>query len=169
VRHGHHHDVDHDDDDSVGRRGVPGVHQTGTPGGICGNTLNGTGGLIKNLTCGGLNIGGGSGIVPEAPTPDGSTSRFALSCAAGGACDGGCAGLICNIGPTSIQPPINSADPDWTDVGCNFGTPLEIPNPAVPSISACVLNTWSAPAGGFLDLTTPVDYEERYWDRRAAA
>jgi hypothetical protein len=62
--------------------------------------------------------------------------------------------LICNIGPTSIQPPINTAGPDCTDVGCNFGTPLPIPNPAIPSISTCVLHTWSPPASGTLDLST---------------
>src|SRR5262249_38162760 len=62
---------------------------TGTPGGTCGNTQDGSAALIKNLTCGGLNIGGGSSIVPEGPTPDGSSSLFALSCT----------GSSCMIGP----------------------------------------------------------------------
>jgi hypothetical protein len=117
---------------------------TGVPGGTCGNTLDGSNVLIKNLTCGGLNIGGGGSIVPEGPTPDGSTSRFALSCT----------GSSCTIGPTSTMPAVNSAEPDCTNVGCNFGTPLPIPNPTIPNISLCVLNTWSSPAGGFLDLTS---------------
>src|SRR5262245_10028788 len=65
-----------------------------------------------------------------------------------------CTGSSCTIGPTSIAPPVNSTAPDCTDVGCNFGTPLPIPNPMIPTISLCVLNTWKAPASGTLDLTT---------------
>src|SRR5262245_24710626 len=117
---------------------------TGTPGGTCGNTLDGSNVLIRNLTCGGLNIGGGASIVPEGLSPDGATSLFALSCT----------GSSCTIGPTSIAPPVNSTAPDCTDVGCNFGTPLPIPNPMIPTIGLCVLNTWGASASGTLDLTT---------------
>src|SRR5262249_50313168 len=52
-------------------------------------------------------------------------------------------------------PPVNSTAPDCTDIGCNFGMPLPIPNPALPVITVCVLNTWwSAPASGTLDLAT---------------
>jgi hypothetical protein len=116
---------------------------TSTPGGTCGNTLDGSNALIKNLTCGGLDIGAGAGIVPEGAAPDGSVSRFALSCT----------GPSCTLGPTSSAPPVNSAVPDCTDTGCNFGTPLPIPNPVIPSLTTCVLNTWSAPASGTLDAT----------------
>src|SRR5262249_55104034 len=35
-----------------------------------------------------------------------------------------------------------------------FGTPLPIPNPGLPALSTCVLNTWSASASGTLDLTS---------------
>src|SRR5262249_10204493 len=105
---------------------------TGTPGGTCGNTQDGSAALIKNLTCGGPTIGGGSSIVPEGPTPDGSSSLFALSCT----------GSSCMIGPTSTAPPVNSTAPDCTTTGCNFGTPLPIPNPALPLLTTCVLNTW---------------------------
>jgi hypothetical protein len=100
--------------------------------------------LIRNLTCGGLNIGAGASFVPEGLIQDGSTSRFAL----------GCTGSSCTIGPTSIAPPVNSTAPDCTDVGCNFGTPLPIPNAMIPQLSICVLNTWGAPASGTLELTT---------------
>jgi hypothetical protein len=51
---------------------------------------------------------------------------------------------------------VNTPDPDCTDTGCNFGTPLPIPNPAAPALTTCVLNTWSAPASGTLDLSTGV-------------
>ncbi len=117
---------------------------TGAPGGVCGNTLDGSNVLIKNLTCGGLSTGGGASIFSEGLSPDGATSRFALSCT----------GSSCTIGPTSIAPPVNSTAPDCTDVGCNFGAPLPIPSPTTPFATLCVLNTWNAPASGTLDLTT---------------
>jgi hypothetical protein len=117
---------------------------TGTPGGTCGNTLDGSNVLIKNLTCGGLNIGSSGSIVPEGPISDGSTSRFALSCT----------GASCTIGPTSTAPPVNTAGPDCTDIGCNFGTPMAIPPPFTALFNYCVLSTWSAPASGTLDLTS---------------
>ena len=117
----------------------------GAPGGNCGETRDGSDVLVKTLTCGGLNLGGGGSIIPEGPTPDGSVSRFSLSCT----------GSSCNIGPTSTTPAANSASPDCTNTGCNFGTPLPIANPlAGGSLTVCVLNTWSAPASGTLDLTT---------------
>jgi hypothetical protein len=117
---------------------------TGVPGGVCGATRDGNGVPIKNLTCGGLNIGGGNSIMPEGLSPDGATSRFAPSCT----------GSSCTIGPTSSAPPVNTAEPDCTDTGCNFGTPRPLPNPTNPGLSICVLNTWSAPASGTLDLSS---------------
>ena len=114
------------------------------PSGVCGNTKDGSNATIKSLTCGGLNLGGGASIIPEGPTPDGSISRYALNCV----------GASCTIGPTSAVPAVNTGGPDCTDTGCNFGTPLPIPNPTIPSITTCVMNTWSAPATGTLDLST---------------
>jgi hypothetical protein len=117
---------------------------TGTPGGACGTTQDGSSAVIKSLTCGGLNLGGGSGIVPESPWPDGSQSRFSLACV----------GSACTIGAISTAPAVNTAAPDCSDTGCNFGTPLPIPNPGLPILSACVLNTFNSPATGSLDLST---------------
>src|SRR5262249_22583289 len=65
-----------------------------------------------------------------------------------------CTGASCNIGPTSTAPATNSADPDCTNTGCDFGTPLPIPNPTIPAITSCVLNTWNAAASGTLELST---------------
>src|SRR5262249_33647463 len=104
--------------------------------GSCGDTRDASNTVIKSLTGGGLSIGAGASLIPEGPTPDGSQSRFSLSCT----------GASCNIGPTSTAPATNSADPDCTNTGCNFGTPLPIPNPTIPGITSCVLNTWNAPA-----------------------
>ncbi len=117
---------------------------TSAPGGHCGSVRDGAGNEIKPLTCGGLNIGGGASAISEASVPDGSTSRFTLDCA----------NLTCTIGPTSERPASNSAEPDCSAPGCNFGTPLPIPNAVVSALSVCVLNTWSAAASGTLDLAT---------------
>src|SRR5262249_37966393 len=127
---------------------------TGTPGGTCGSTGTAASALIRNLTCGGVNMGGGSPVVSEGPTPDGSKSQFSLVGQAGGACDGACAGSICTIGPTSTAPPLNNTAPDCTNTGCNFGTPLPIPNFAQSSLTTCALNTWASPASGTLNIST---------------
>jgi hypothetical protein len=113
-------------------------------GGNCGKTQDGASATLKNLTCGGLSIGAGASLIPEGPTPDGSQSRFALSCA----------GANCTISHFDTAPAVNTAGPDCTNTGCNFGTPLPIPNPTIPGITSCVLNTWQAPASGTLDLST---------------
>jgi hypothetical protein len=60
--------------------------------------------VVKNLTCGGLNIGGGSSLLPEGPTPDGSQSRFDLSCS----------GSACSITPFTTAPAVNTAAPEQT-------------------------------------------------------
>jgi hypothetical protein len=128
---------------------------TGVPGGVCGASLNASNTVIKNLTCGGLNIGGGSSLVGEGPTPDGSISLFALTCAAGGgACNNSCSGSLCNIGPTSTAPLLNSTTPDCSNTGCNFGTPLPIPNPTLPTLSTCALNTFASPVSGSVNIST---------------
>ena len=63
-------------------------------------------------------------------------------------------GSTCNIGATSIQPAVNSTDPDCTDVGCNLGAPLEIPNASLRALSSCVQNSYKVAASGTVDLTT---------------
>jgi hypothetical protein len=115
----------------------------GTPGGTCGSATNASNTVVKSLTCGGLNIGGGVSTVPEGPTPDGSQSRFRLSCKD--------LNSVCSILPYTTPPAVNSADPDCSTKGCNFGTPLPIPNGA---LSTCVLDTFEEDASGTLDLTS---------------
>jgi len=118
----------------------------GSAGGNCGQVQDGSNGLIKNLTCGGLDIGAGGSIVAEGPTPDGSISRYALSCS----------GSSCSVSADSTAPAVNSAAPDCTNTGCNFGTPLPIPNAAIPTISTCVLNTFASAGSGTFDVSTGV-------------
>ncbi len=117
----------------------------GLPGEKCGEVQDANGAPLKDLTCGGLNIGGGASTVAEGPTPDGSTSRFELSCAQP-------SGGVCSISPYPTPPAPVSADPDCTVTGCNFGTPLPIPNPALPNLTTCVLNTWATDATGSVNL-----------------
>ncbi len=116
----------------------------GLPGGTCGSARDGSNTVIKTLHCGGLNIGGGASTVGEGPTPDGSQSRFALACV----------GTSCTISSTNTTPPVNSSAPDCTATGCNFGTPLPIPNTSLPNLTTCVLNTFTSNASGTLDLST---------------
>jgi hypothetical protein len=112
---------------------------TGLPGGICGNTYSDVSGttVIKNLTCGGLSLGGGGATVPEGPTPDGSTNRFAADCS----------GTTCTLSAF----PVGTASFDCSNTGCSFGTPLPIVN---AGLSTCVDNKFSAPANGTLDTST---------------
>ena len=115
-----------------------------TPGGICGETRDGSGAVLDELACGVLYMGSGVSLFGEAPFGAGSTSRFFL----------GCAGSSCSVGPTAVAPPPNSTAPDCTHTGCTFGTPLPMPNPVIPSITTCMLISWSAPAAGALDLAS---------------
>src|SRR5262249_37234109 len=105
---------------------------------------NASASTIRNLTCGGLNVGGGLSVVLEGPFRDGAASRFSL----------GCTGSTCTIAPTVATPPVNTADPDCTALGCNFGQPLAISNPTAPQFSFCVLTPWSAPPSGVVDRAT---------------
>jgi hypothetical protein len=100
--------------------------------------------VLTQLTCGGLNIGGGASMLLEGPTPDGSVSRFRLECTES----------VCAIAPTTLAPAPDSAEPDCTDTGCAFGAPLPIANPALPPLSTCVVNTLASPASGAIDLAT---------------
>jgi len=116
----------------------------GSPVNSCGDTRDAQDGVLANLLCGGLNIGGGSSLTPEGPTPDGSTSRFLLDCN----------NNDCTINPFAVAPRQNSADPDCSTTGCNFGTPLPIINPLGAAFTTCVLNTFSTPVSGNIDLAT---------------
>jgi hypothetical protein len=112
---------------------------TSAAGGTCGHTYSDTSGttVIKNLTCGGLSLGGANSTVPEGPTPDGSTNRWVADCSGGSSCSLTALGAP---GPTY----------DCTNTGCNFGTPLPIVN---GGLSTCVDNKFAAPSGGTLDTT----------------
>ena len=112
---------------------------TGVSDEVCGTTF-GVDGLddeLDDLACGGLDIGGGDGTVPEGPIPDGSTSRFAVSCG----------GDSCTLGPI----PTRGAAFDCTNTGCTFGIPLPISN---GGLSTCVQNTFASPASGTVNLAT---------------
>lgn len=115
---------------------------SGAATGPCGETRDGAGGS-RELLCGYLYIGGGESESGAGPTPDGATNRF----------DAVCTDTTCVLKPIAARPGMNTADPDCTDRGCNFGTPLPLPNPAIPPLGTCVLNTIAAPARGEIDRT----------------
>jgi len=114
---------------------------TTTPGaGVCGTSRDGTSGLIQNLGCGTLNLGGGGSSVPEGPVPDGATSRYVVT---------SCAGSDCTLAPTNAPAGVI----DCTGTGCNFGPPLPIPN---AGLSTCIVNTLAAPGSGTVNTATGV-------------
>jgi hypothetical protein len=116
---------------------------TGLSDEVCGAYFADTAGTedeeLDELSCGGLNLGGGLSTVLEGPTPDGATSRFTVSCN----------GASCTLGPT------NAAGPGFqcTNTGCSFGPPLPVPN---GGLTTCVGNTFAAPASGTLNTQTGV-------------
>src|SRR5215475_4150281 len=116
----------------------------GASGGDCSSAVDGSNAVVKTLHCGGLNIGGGGSTIQEGPTPDGATNRFKVSCAD--------VSSTCSLAPFTTPPSANSADPDCTAKGCNFGTPLEIPNPTAPNLTTCVLNSFAVDGSGTLSL-----------------
>jgi hypothetical protein len=109
--------------------------------GVSRDDAGGAGTVLKNLSCGGLDIGGGNLVtpVPEGPTPAGATNLYAVT---------GCVGTACNLAQTSTAPAANSTDPDCSATGCNFGTPLPIVNGGT---STCVVNHFHANASGTMD------------------
>ncbi|HEV7731602.1 MAG TPA: hypothetical protein VGR62_05535 [Candidatus Binatia bacterium] len=104
---------------------------TSPGGGSCGTAESAGGATVIQLSCGGLNIGGGISTVLEGPTPDGATNRFLVDCT----------GDDCKVCPTTEA----GEDFDCTDTGCNYGTPLPIENGGT---STCVVNTFATPACG---------------------
>jgi hypothetical protein len=114
---------------------------TGPPSGVCGEAREGgpTGTILQDLSCGGLNLGGGAGTVPEGPTPENAPTEFNLDCT----------GNVCTVtGRTSAESGSNN---NCSVAGCDFGTFLSIPN---GGLSTCVHNTFSASASGMIDLNT---------------
>jgi len=94
---------------------------TAVGSGNCGNLVTSTGGLLENLACGGLYIGGGSSGVPlPFRVPDMGSSLIAVACVGGGP-----SLTLSNL--TSAQTGSNR---NCTSVGCLFGPPLPAPNPA---------------------------------------
>ncbi|MGH7895103.1 MAG: hypothetical protein ACREQL_10565, partial [Candidatus Binatia bacterium] len=112
---------------------------TTTPGiGVCGTSRDGASGVIQDLGCGTLNLGGGASSVPEGPIPDGATSRFVVT---------SCSGSNCTLAPTGGP----AGTIECTNTGCNFGPPLPIPN---AGLSTCIVNTFASPGGGTVNTAT---------------
>lgn len=122
--------------------GLPGASlelTTTTSAATCGRTRDASGTVLRNLACGGIDSGGGLGTLPEATVPAGSSMRWHASCT----------GDTCALTPTTTP----TACWDCTGPGCNFGTPLPIPN---GGISVCLVSTLSGPSTGTVDRATGV-------------
>jgi hypothetical protein len=114
--------------------------RTGAAGGTCGHVKSGgtSGTTRKNLSCGGLNVGGGNSTVAEGPTPSGAETQMNI---AGGP-------IYTVSGRTSAESGSNN---NCSATGCVFGTYLPISNAGT---STCVQNTFSSGATGTLNSTT---------------
>jgi hypothetical protein len=109
--------------------------------GACGDTRNGMGAVLDTLACGDLALGSGNGIIPPSSLPDGAVVHFKL---------GGCS--IIPLGVCALDPePTPGPGFDCTTTGCSFGPPVALPN---GGLSACSVNTFSAPASGTVNLLT---------------
>jgi len=116
----------------------------GVGSGACGSIVNADGTQFDTLDCGGLYFGGGQNSVPlPAITPDFSTSVTKVL---------SCTGQTATLGASTSTE--TGDDLRCSDIGCFFGGPLPIPNPASPPTSTCVINSVAAPASGTLDCAS---------------
>ncbi len=117
---------------------------TGIGAGNCGTVQNSAGTVTKQLACGGLYTGGGQNSVPlPYAVPDMGNSLTGVS-----ACSGTSLTLA-NL--TSTQTGSNR---NCTSIGCLFGPPLPIPNPASTPTSVCVINSVTTNASGAADCSS---------------
>jgi hypothetical protein len=114
---------------------------SGGGGGDCGDVLGQSGASFSQLTCGGLYLGGGSNSVPlPIPMPDMAHSIAAVTA---------CSGQTATLGAaTSAQ---TGSSRTCTAAGCQFGTPIPVPNSTSPFASVCVTNVLSGGVSGSAD------------------
>jgi hypothetical protein len=119
-----------------------GAHRfTAIPGGgDCGDLINFAGVKTKDLTCGGLYVGGGGASVPTATLPDMETFITNIT---------SCTGQSATLGAATSSD--TGSNEDCTAVGCLFGPPLPIPSPATTPTSTCVVNVVATNGMGTLD------------------
>jgi hypothetical protein len=109
-------------------------------GGDCGDLISFAGVKTKDLTCGGLNVGGGGAAVPTATLPD--LENFITSITS-------CTGQSATLGAATSSD--TGSNGNCTAVGCLFGPPLPIPSPASTPTSTCVVNVVATNGMGTLD------------------
>lgn len=118
---------------------------TGNAGvGDCGDVIRNSGVLAKNIACGGLYVGGGGNSVPLPITlPDTGSTVMALT---------SCAGNVASVGAaTSTQ---TGSLRNCSGIGCLFGAPMPVPQPASPPTSVCTIITVTTPITGTVDCAT---------------
>src|SRR5438132_8850481 len=120
---------------------------TGIGSGNCGKLLGSAGNTLLNLSCGGLYTGGGGNSVPlPYAVPDMGQSLTKVAA---------CTGTALNLTATTSTD-VGGTHPErsCTSMGCLFGPPLPIPNPASPPTSVCVINAVAADASGTADCSS---------------
>jgi hypothetical protein len=117
---------------------------TGNLPGDCGDIIEATGQLVRNVACAGLFTGGGGNSVPlPFAVPDLGQAVSAIT---------ECTGQDAILGgSTSAETGSNR---NCTSTGCLFGAPLAVPNPGSTPTSVCVLNAATAPLTGDANCDT---------------
>ncbi len=110
-----------------------------TPGGGSCGSIDSASGAFASLTCGDLNIGDGTGMVPAGATPAGTTTRFNLASVST---------LATSFPVCGRSPAQTGSNRNCSTVGCFFGSPLPVAN---GPLSTCVDNVFLAAASATLD------------------
>jgi hypothetical protein len=115
-----------------------------TAAGDCGDVLDATGMLVRNVNCAGLYTGGGGNSVPlPYALPDLGSAVTAVT---------GCAGDIVTIRGTSSTQ--TGSIKNCTEAGCLFGAPIAAPNPISTPTSYCLVNRITTAPSGTVDCAT---------------
>src|SRR5437016_14089540 len=120
---------------------------TGIGSGNCGKLLGSAGNTLLNLSCGGPYTGGGGNSVPlPYAVPDMGQSLTKVAA---------CTGTALSLRATTAAD-VGGTHPErrCTSMGCLFGPPLPIPNPASPPTSVCAINAVAADASGTADCSS---------------
>ena len=124
--------------------GVSFLTQVGV--GACGTVRNSAGDLLGALDCGGFYLGGSQSTV-QVPVsiPDMGETQATIA-----TCDPETGDVVLAARSSAVTGSTRTC----STAGCFLGPPVPIPNPNVASLSACLVNKFSADASGTLNCQT---------------